>query len=1168
MCKLVKIIPAEGVNIRERNTQNSALLCRANKNDVFQVVQEQGGWLKVNIQNEQAGYVWKAFVRTIEGRTIMTDTADIRGTEVNIRALPGTNAAILKTCKQGDSVRVLGKYDEWIKIMLDDNTEGYVYNELIILRFNSLSKYEQNPPDYEPQVRRTTQEHIRRFSYDSKNKYYYNNKKTVNTSKIMFTGDLMCEQKMYQAYNYGGEFLPYDIFYYVKSIFNEADLVVGNLETMVCESAPYTGEKHKINGKYHCNAPESYLDILKYAGFDLFTMANNHNLDCGVQGIVETLEKVCEKGFLNTGLYSDPHRKDRFILIELNGIKVALLSYSTWFNRNLYRLTEEGKGLLNIYDKNRVQMDIKNSQMAGAEYVIVCMHWGIDAEYKHEFGATQRQQAKDIADAGADYIIGSHTHSLQGFDILKSEDNRSVPVAYSLGNFATSELNEISRTNAILTLELKRSKGKIVCNTSYLPCYVFDSFEGRRYPIVPAIDKFNENHQTEHLQKQRSLAGDIFDMQIPEYGMEINQQLSKNLILQACNCKKETHKYDNEWYTGLRFAQDAIKGCAAFVLPITSNPQVMISDQDRKRYADIAIDKGAKVLITDKTIDSYNCIVVDDVFKAWCAVHARIRTFSDAKIIGITGSIGKTSTTEMIYKVLSTHYPTHRNTGSANSVRYTGNVLQNLKKSHEMYVQEIMEGPPYGVAATISNYIRPDISIVTRVGTSHLKAFGSIKRTAESCFGILKGMKDEGIVLINADDALQVEFRDKIKQTCIMYGINNTQADFKAENINQTIEGITFVINYKEKKTANIHLNCIGTHNVYNALASFAVAKSLGMNDAEIIAALERYETSGIRQNLVKLDNNHVFIDCYNASRESIQGALHSFDLLKEGESIKSVAIIGDVLELGKNTEDEHRLIGKLLLRSKVDEFVLYGEHMECAYNVLKKSRKKVFWTTDDAEVINKIKELKNTYNLMLFKASHGMQLEKIIDSVWGTWYHEEFERYDHIAQEGIYNGFRYTQYSDHIIINGMDAKQETVHIPNNIAGRTVTGIKNSAFSNNSNFKNIVIPEGIKNIRYCSFYKCDGIEKVDIPRSVKIIDRSAFSTCGGLKSVRIHEGTTDIGFRAFANCHNLEHIYLPDSLVNIGEEVFFNCREVTIHCTKDSKGAEYAHKHNLNCQYL
>ena len=95
--------------------------------------------------------------------------------------------------------------------------------------------------------------------------------------------------------------------------------------------------------------------------------------------------------------------------------------------------------------------------------------------------------------------------------------------------------------------------------------------------------------------------------------IEINQQLSK-LILQACNCKNEIDKYDNEWYTSLRFAQDTIKGCAAFVLPITSNPKIVISDEDRKRYADIAINKGAKVLVTDKQIEQYNCMMVNDVF--------------------------------------------------------------------------------------------------------------------------------------------------------------------------------------------------------------------------------------------------------------------------------------------------------------------------------------------------------------------------------------------------------------------------------------------------------------------------------------------------------------------------------------------------------------------------
>lgn len=90
----------------------------------------------------------------------------------------------------------------------------------------------------------------------------------------------MCEEKMYKAYNFDDKFLPYGIFYYVKKVFAEADFVIGNLETTICEEAPYTGEEYKINGKYHCNAPASYLDILKYAGFDMFALSNNHNLDC------------------------------------------------------------------------------------------------------------------------------------------------------------------------------------------------------------------------------------------------------------------------------------------------------------------------------------------------------------------------------------------------------------------------------------------------------------------------------------------------------------------------------------------------------------------------------------------------------------------------------------------------------------------------------------------------------------------------------------------------------------------------------------------------------------------------------------------------------------------------------------------------------------------------
>ena len=192
-------------------------------------------------------------------------------------------------------------------------------------------------------------------------------------------------------------------------------------------------------------------------------------------------------------------------------------------------------------------------------------------------------------------------------------------------------------------------------------------------------------------------------------------------------------------------------------MSITSDPNIKISRDMKVRLAEEAASKGAKAIVTDEHIEGYPCIFVDNVFSAWCEAHKILRTICSPKVIGITGSIGKTTTTEMIYHVVSSKHTTHRNTGSANSVRYTGVVLQKLKKKHKVYVQEIMEGPPFGTAATMSEYIRPDISVITKVASSHMEAFGSQERIAESCFGIEVGMPEDGVVIINADDEYQMK---------------------------------------------------------------------------------------------------------------------------------------------------------------------------------------------------------------------------------------------------------------------------------------------------------------------------------------------------------------------------------------------------------------------------
>lgn len=1156
MHELIRIVPSEGINVRKYASEKAPLVCRVKKNEVFFVDEEENNWLRILLSKTKKGYVYKPFVNFIYEKPIDTRIVKIKAEKANIRRLPGVNSEIVATGEKEESFQVLGSFDGWIKGMTERNEEGFIYEDLLDMNSTLFSKYEKKGPDYAPVSRKV--ERKRKFSYNvAQNKYVKLEQNNSGKAKIMLTGDLMCEQKMYKAYNYDGKFLPYDIFYYAKKIFMEADLVAGNLETMICETAPYTGEQYKINGKYHCNAPSSYLDILKYVGFDLFVMANNHNLDCGVKGIQETIERVEKKEILHTGLYTNPYEKDRFIIVDINGIKVAFLSYSTWFNRNLCRLTEEGKGLLNIYKKEVIEKNIRCARKAGAEYVIVYMHWGIDAEYKHEFSLSQKKQAKEIADAGADYIIGSHTHSLQGFEYVVNKEGKNVPVAYSLGNFATSEINEISRLNAILVLELEKKEKKVVCKTSYIPCYVFDSFEGRRYPIVPLVERFNEKYALQKVKEKRCLAGYVFNMEIPEYGVDISEGISKNLIISAIGDNQNIDKKNNEYFSCLRFAEDAVKDCAAFILPITSNPKTSPTLAKKEMLADLATDRGAKCLITDEQIKDYNCLIVNNVFETWCKTLAKLRKWTNAKVVGITGSIGKTTATEMTYQVLASKFNTHHNTGSANNVRYTGNVLQKLKSYHEIYVQEIMEGPPYGVAATISNYIRPDIAVVTKIGTSHIEAFGNIDRTTESCFGIEEGMPCDGKIIINADDLLQCNY--KKKHECITYGIDSKNCDFRAVDIKQKISGIYFNIEY-QNTCQSIHLNCIGKHNVYNALVAFAVAKLFGIKEHEIVNALEAYRTSGIRQNLIKVDDKSVFLDCYNASTESIKGAIESIELIKNGN--KAVAIIGDVLELGEKSYSEHEQIGEYLLNSNIDIIVLYGNYVKNIYEILK-GTKVVYYTNDFNELVILLKKLKNENDLFLFKGSHGMQLEKAVDYVWGTWYHEEFERYDHIAKEKVINKLKCMEYSDHVVIIGSCGNKEELNIPEKIEGKIVTGIERTAFSRNNKIKRIGLSKGLKNIRYCSFYKCNSIEEIVIPEGIKILDKSAFSTCENLKNVKIGEGLTDLKFRAFGNCVNLESIYLPKSIKNIEKEVFLNCKKITIYCFKNSVAEKYAEEHNI-----
>lgn len=378
---------------------------------------------------------------------------------------------------------------------------------------------EKAKPAYQPVVRKkTNKKDFTRFS-ETNGIYTAIPERRIPGDEVtlMCAGDILCEEKLYKAAQYGEDFFFHSIFKYVNEQLRRADLSIANLETMVDPSAPYTGEQYKINGKYHNNAPVEFLDALKYAGFDMFAMSNNHNLDCGVSGIAETLRQVDSYRFIHTGLFTpgDKH----YAVIEIKGIKIGVLAYSNWFNRNLDRLTAEGrKHLINEYEPKKVAADIAAARKDGAEFILVYMHWGIQSEYRHTPASQQIELAQEIAELGADYIVGSHPHCLQPYDEITTSGGKVVPVVYSVGNFATSDWQDITRDNIILTLNLKRKNGTIEVKSSYIPCHVFNTFAGMKYPIVPALAQYDGDGKTMGLKKIHDRIVEIMGSKIHSIG--------------------------------------------------------------------------------------------------------------------------------------------------------------------------------------------------------------------------------------------------------------------------------------------------------------------------------------------------------------------------------------------------------------------------------------------------------------------------------------------------------------------------------------------------------------------------------------------------------------------------------------------------------------------------
>jgi len=318
-------------------------------------------------------------------------------------------------------------------------------------------------------------------------------------AKIMLTGDLMCLSAQISTAGSGGAYDFTPSFALVKDIFSGADYVAGNLETTVAQSFPYAqpnppvaAPEEAVEGapapspqKYIpvLNAPEEYLYALSDAGFDAVATAGNHCCDTGAQGIRETITALEAQGLAYTGTFADA-AAPRFLMADVNGIKVAFLSYSEFFNGKDGALTSEERAyMINPYSKERVENDVAGAKDAGAQFIIAYDHWG--TENKQTVDQSQKEHAKVMADAGVNVIVGAHPHCLQEAEYITADDGRSVLCLYSMGNFVSSMAQQMHNDTAIAEINIvKDGEHAFLESAGYIPCRVSDH-GGKSFVVQP-----------------------------------------------------------------------------------------------------------------------------------------------------------------------------------------------------------------------------------------------------------------------------------------------------------------------------------------------------------------------------------------------------------------------------------------------------------------------------------------------------------------------------------------------------------------------------------------------------------------------------------------------------------------------------------------------------------
>jgi len=813
--------------------------------------------------------------------------------------------------------------------------------------------------------------------------YRKQSKSEENELEIVCAGQIQYDAAIEKNAESFGEYEFLKSFKGVADCFNSADLVVGNLMTMSSDAYPSILKISKADqNKFGFNnCRKEYISALSKVGFDCLAAGNSYNAGMGIQGLFDTERIIAENDMISSGI---GYKKDP--IIEINGIKIAVLStVAKCINHHNIFTDIAATQYTNIFDEDRMRKVINDIKAKGAEFILVYVNCG---NGKDKLNLKARKSiAENIAEIGADYIICTESKTLSKYYKYTTSDEREVPIATSVSCFITGK-NDGSYDTALLKLKVRRNRdGKIKCNDNYIPLKVCKEYNGIKNVIVPALEYYNgEQDFIETKKNVKDRLGDEIKIENVRNGSMKGEYTATLTIKEIydvlgkkpsrADLKKLGELYEQNVSCITMRKTHLRKGCAVILYEYKANYQA----ERIQCTIDDCVEAGASLVISNKQYDELPCIVMDEsLIQVFIKLCKTIKRKHDPITVAITGSMGKTTTKELMVNAFETHYKTLYVSGNYNTTFTIGQVIQKLDEDDEAYIQEV-HGGSLSFASQSSKLIEPDICVITNIEKNHIEQVGSLENLIMCKMEITDGLKENGVLIINNDNINLRNVTPSVRT--IRYSTFDDTCEYYTKNIRVEDEDTCFdiVCADSEFDTAGVYparLKIHGEHNVSNAIAAFAAARQAGVPAYKIIEGLSWYRTKGARQNVIEHNGIKMIVDVNNSNPIALQAMFEVFQDLEPEKDGRKIAVLGMMGEQGEESKQIHYDTGKAISEYDYDLLLCFGEDAKYMAQGARAAGKTAVHFTDRAVFNKVISDNVKSGDVVLFKASHSMEFRK-----------------------------------------------------------------------------------------------------------------------------------------------------------------------------------------------